>query len=437
MSFLSRLTDLFRPRTSGGSAPPHPGYGNGAGIGTGIGWFGRLPGTQVNWIEEAGPLELNSVVYACIHWKSEQALEAPLRMQRRMGDEWANAPDNDMVRLLTNPNPQYGFAELLMAMVASMDITGNFYALKLRDGAGRVAELWWIPSHMIGPEWDATQRDWTQYYRYTTGGGTFRIDPRDVVHLRAPLLNRNNPRLGQAPLEAVLRDVAGDNGASSLLANIYSRNGMPSHLVMPDKSVSQFTADQASELSYQLNLQFAGDDRGKLAVVNMAAVATALEFKPDDLGVDKARYSFEERICAVLQVPPVVVGMGTGLAKSTAKASYADSRRAAYQGGVIPMQRRIASQLYRQLAPDMVRSPGLFRLHFDTSGVDALQEDEGQRVERLVKASGGPYMTVNEARARDGLPPIEGGDALRSAAQVDAEAAEAQTEESDGEEQSN
>lgn len=427
MSLLQRIADLFKPQKGGGT--PHPGYGNGAGMGTGMGWFGRIPGTQVNWMEEAGPLELNSVVYACVAWKAQQAHEGELVNQRRTGGQWADAPPNAVVELLLRPNEFYGWEELLTACVASLDITGNFYALKIRDGQRRVAELWWIPSHLIGPEWDATQRTWTDYYRYTSGGGTYRIHPSDVVHVRAPLLNRLNPRLGQSPLESVLRDVAGDNGASSLMANVFGRNGMPSHLITP-KDSTELSPDQAIELGTQLSMQYSGDDRARLATLNFPVQAIPLEWKPGDMGVDKARYGFEERICAVLGVPPVVIGMGSGLEKSTAKASYHDSRRAAYEGCIIPMQNRIAMQLYRQLAPDMVSSPGLFRLAFNVSGVSALKESANDEVKRNTAACGGPYMTVNEVRAAKGLPPIDGGDVLRGAVKVDQDREPAQEEES-------
>jgi len=397
------------------SGPPLPGYSSGSGIGTGMGWFGRLPGTNHDWWTEAGPPELNSIVYACLIWKSQQALEALPMVQRKRGKEYIEVQEDfGFINFLETPNDYYGWEEFLTAFIASHDIAGNAYAIKVRDGNRKPRQIWWVPSHMIGPEWDANQRQWTKFYRYTTAGGSYLLPPEDVLHVRAPILNRNNVRLGQSAIEAVIRDIAGDNGAASLYANVFGMNGMPSNIVVPDlPEKATFTPAQAISLSYELNINYAGDNRAQMMVLPFQAKVIPLDWKPTDLGIDIARNNFEERICAVLGVPPVVIGMGTGLDKSSAKASYEDSRRAAYEGTVWPLIKHIGNQIFRDLAGEFIPNPRGYRLWWDLTQVLALRESEDAKVERGTKACGGPYKTVNEVREADGLPPIEGGDKLR------------------------
>lgn len=50
---------------------------------------------------------------------------------------------------------------------------------------------------------------------------------------------------------------------------------------------------------------------------------------------------------------------------------------------------------------------------------DSKPEDPGSRATRLQLASGGPYKTVNEVRAEEGLDPVPGGDELRMAPVAD------------------
>ena len=60
-----------------------------------------------------------------------------------------------MLDLLENPNPYYSGIALWQGTLLSYTINGNAYWLKIRNGIGRVMELWWVPHWMMDPKADA------------------------------------------------------------------------------------------------------------------------------------------------------------------------------------------------------------------------------------------------------------------------------------------
>lgn len=65
----------------------------------------------------------------------------------------------------------------------------------------------------------------------------------------------------------------------------------------------------------------------------------------------------------------------------------------------------------RTLAP-LFRTLGgpELRVHFDLGAIEALQDSENERVDRLVKLVGASVLTVNEVRAGRGLGSVDWGD---------------------------
>ena len=76
-----------------------------------------------------------------------------------------------------------------------------------------------------------------------------------------------------------------------------------------------------------------------------------------------------------------------------------------WRNTIIPELKLFSDELNPSLVP-LFGFPETLRVTFDISTIDALRESETQRVERVVSLVGAGILTVDEARAGEGLKPL-------------------------------
>jgi hypothetical protein len=175
---------------------PQPGYGGGGAFqvwGPG-GTFGldlRAPGAKKDYAREASDLWRNSTVAVCLGWLQDNFGTAKLQVCKR-GDKKAGIPDEPVpghplsVLLNTRPNGGMTPAELFDLCILTHKCDGNTYLVKARkvfDNAP--GELWWVPPNMIWPRWNVGSDRFIEWYDYMPDSRLFRLEPADVVHIRA------------------------------------------------------------------------------------------------------------------------------------------------------------------------------------------------------------------------------------------------------------
>ena len=110
----------------------------------------------------------------------------------------------------------------------------------------------------------------------------------------------------------------------------------------------------------------------------------------------------EERICSVYELPPAIVGLGTGLEHADTRAAHATMLKQAWELGVIPVQDTLAMQWVEQVLP-LFRLDSRYRLRFDRSGIEALQDDKEQVFRRWGNAYQRGLAMRSEGRQALGL----------------------------------
>jgi hypothetical protein len=216
---------------------------------------------------------------------------------------------------------------------------------------------------------------------------------------------------------AGLRHVCADNDAASHQASLI-RNGAVSPSVISPKGAGPggepmvLTKEQRDLLLHTIREKLSGDSKGDPAVFNVAVEVAKMGLSPDELVLDEVHNLAEERLCALMGIPPVVLALGTGLQNNSQKATLADAVSQAYDNAVKPTWRLIADALTSSPVGRELLDNGQ-RFGFETTHIAALAEDQAESAARDDLACGGPWETVDEVRARRGLAKIAGGDKLR------------------------
>lgn len=359
-----------------------------------------VPRSNVDYLGDVGDGTGSSTVTAPLYWVARTFPEAPPMLWRQLesGQE-EPVRSHALLRLLQRPNGYFTGPNLWMATTIDYMVDGNAYWLKLRNGAGAVYELWWTPSWLIEPKGD--ERKFITHYEYKPGLERVKIDPSDVVHLKFAA-DGDDPRLGRSPLKSVLREVATDDEAASFTAAILRNMGVPGVVISPRVGFGTIPEDQAQTAKVELKAKFTGDQRGDPIVLTGATDIEQFGFSPEQLILRELRRIPEERVTAVLGVPAIVAGLGAGLDRSTFT-NMAEAREAAYESGIIPMQKNLSEEIRFQLLGDFEADPFEWRFGFDLSKVRVLQEDlsrQAQRWEGLLREG---VATRAEARRAMGL----------------------------------
>ncbi len=374
-------------------------------------WDSRMPGSQRNFQREVGDPWKSGVLAPLLGWLARTFPEAPPMLVRRGPEGEEPVREHPLLDLLEDPNGQYGGDALWSATLLSRTVNGNAYWLIERANSGKVLRLWYAPHWMMTPV--AKDGDFiTGYERWVDGKREFW--PREsVVHFRVGL-DPDNPRLGLSEVGAMLREIATDNEAAAFMFDVLKNHGMSGGIISPDNQDASMNEEERTGFKKGVEERTTGDNRGRWMVLSQPFRVQVLGATPEDMVLDRVRQIPEARICAALGVSPMVIGYSAGLERST-YSNMREAKEGAYEQCVIPLKKSLARDVTRQLLmPNFPGADGL-RLGWDYSNVRCLQEDETNRVKRLVLAAGGPIMSVNEARAQLGWESVEGMDEIRSA----------------------
>lgn len=129
----------------------------------------------------------------------------------------------------------------------------------------------------------------------------------------------------------------------------------------------------------------------------------SLGLAPEVLQYVESKHLNTEETCAIFHIPPVFEGVASA---GLSFASMEVQIQALYVLAVLPVVRRIESEINRKVWPDSSRY-----LEFELGTL--LRPDTQALYDALLKATGGkPIISQNEGRAKLNLPKVDGGDDL-------------------------
>ena len=350
--------------------------------------------------------EGNSAALACLNVLGTAFSEPPLKVYLKSteGDEVID--NHPAAILLQNPNPNMTANLMNNYIVTSVAVYGDAFLLKLRNESGQVLQLIPLLADMV--EVKGNNEQLITKYEYKQKGNTLEIPPEDMIHLRERIDPRNHRR-GLSPLRSVMVEILGDAAASQMAAALVKNTGVPSVVISPKNDLAM-TSDEAENIAEVFGRRFGGENRGRPLVISGGEVdIQTLSFSPKDLEIGKLRYINEERISAVLGVPAILGGLGSGLERATFS-NVKELREFFTEQKLIPMWNHFANEFTKQLLLEDFETNPAYCFKYDLSNVRALSQDEDATMARIVQGYNAGFITVNEARQANQLPALDNGD---------------------------
>lgn len=348
----------------------------------------------------------NTLIYACINEWARGVAQAPLRAVRRMSDGSTKpAPRAPLGLFLTNVQLGGSLFEFLEAVLIHLGSAGNAFVLKLRGAGDRVVGLRVLRPERVRIIGKSTGE--VDYYTHglrTAGTEPRRYEANDVIHL--PLYDPLDDWYGLSPISVLAAWGDVDNETAKYVRDFYDNAGSPQGIL---KLKARVPREQREEIAEAWKEQHGAGAWHTVAVLDSDADYKTIGSQIKDLELAGLLSQSEARICQVYQIPPIVVGAYIGLMRST-YSNYQQAVKSLWQETLRPLYARVADGLARGLR----EVDPVSELEFDTSEVEALQENIDTRRTWALSGYSGGLMTLNEARSEVGLPPVPDGDDFKT-----------------------
>lgn len=355
----------------------------------------QYPAGELDFHESVGRGYGSNVILTPVRWVARNFHQAPLLVERAQGGEFSPQAPHPLTDLVSQPNPWYSGVDLWGASVVSWFLDGNSYWIKIRDGSGRVAELWYAYPWMMEPVQSHGSPDFITHYKYSPGG----VEPKnlpieDVVHFRDGI-DPDNPRKGMSTLKSIIREVFTDDEASRYTAFILKNAGVIGLVVSPKESG---VAIDEQAVKNKLMQTTTGPRRAEPHVTSEPVNVSEYGTDPRRMNLASLRNVTEERACAAVGIPAAVVGFGTGVQQTKVGATLKELKGMAWEDCLVPLLMRFQIQLDQSLLPDF-ETRSEVRTRFATEEVESMQESQDSLAERNTGLYRANLIKRSEARA--------------------------------------
>lgn len=339
-----------------------------------------------------------------IDFLARNVAQLGLHTFRRVSDvDRQRLTDHPLAALLGRPNPSTTRYRLIDALVHDLCIFDVGIWLKVRADDDTPVGLRRVPPNRVTPLGD----DWLEADGYEIRGskGKMTVPADGVVAFRG--YNPDDARTGAPPIESLRRILAEEWAANTYREQLW-RNGarMSGYLKRP-ADAPEWDARGRERFRSQWQSQYVGEGprAGGTPILEDGMEFVAAATSPRDAQYVESRKLTREEVARSFHVPLPMVGILDHATFSNIK----EQHKQLYQDCLGPWLEMIQQEIELQLVPDLPDVAGVYvEFNFAAKLAGSFEDQANQ----LQGATGAPYMTRNEARARLNLPQVDGGDDL-------------------------
>jgi HK97 family phage portal protein len=341
-----------------------------------------------------------SAVWACTNLLAGTIASLPFMVYRDVNGQREIAKDHPLFRLLhDSPNFDQTALDYWEFIAASLELWGNAYAKIERSGERIVAlrpvspDLMSVKRLSTGP----LEYSWTQEGRQHVVGDT------DILHIRGfggdPLGGMSTLHFGRTAFGIAQST---DTAASATFRNSLRPTGALTFEDWLSKENREIAETRLTE-------KYVGAvNAGRPLVLEGGTKWVPLTINPEDAQMLESRGFSVEEICRFFGVPPFMVGHTE---KSTSWGTGIEQQTLGFQKFTLRRRlKRIEQAVSKQLLSNADRAAGV-TVEFNLEGL--LRGDTAGRASFYSTMTMIGAMTINEVRARENLPPVEGGNVPR------------------------
>lgn len=344
--------------------------------------------------------EYKNWVYACVTARAEEVGNIQLKLMKD-GEE---VEKHDIIDLINKVNPTMTKYDLLGATQAYLDLTGNAYWYLARDkeGQGAIQEIYILRPDKMTVIANKENPLEVEGYIYRTDTRTqVPFNKNEILHFKNfnPLGNYPYPHKGMGIVQASYFAIDTDNDARTWNSSFFKKSARPDGILYQEGEGAA-SPEEHKRLQDEWAETFQGAENShKVAILSGGLKWQEVTRTQKDMDFLGQRTFSRDEILAMFRVPKSIIGITDDVNRANADASiYVFALRT-----IKPLMQRMVDTLNEFLIPEF-GDEGYY-LDF----VSPVPEDRAAKVAEF-SAGINKWLSRNEIRAYEGLPPTENGD---------------------------
>lgn len=329
-----------------------------------------------------------------------------LHLYQRNGDnDRERVTDHELARLFRRPNPWTTRYRMINGLIHDLAIYDVAYWSKTKVD-NKTRGLVRMPPQMVAPKGD----NWLtpEYFEVRGRNGTKEIAADQMVYFRG---YGGTEDAGVSPLESLRQMLREAWTASEMREQIMKNGARASGYIerpadTPGVTPWSTKAKQRFKEDWQSQYAWNGPQAGGTPILEDGMSFKAASQSAKDLQYIEGMKLTREMAASAYFIPPPMVG----ILDHATFGNIEEQHKMLYQDCLGPWLIMTTEEIELQLIPDFVSNPDEYYAEFNLR--EKLTGDFVTRAAALQTAVGGPYLLINEARAMDNRPPVEGGDEL-------------------------
>ena len=353
--------------------------------------FGGTPTDAGVPMSEESSMRL-STVFRCVTLLAGVVGSLPLEVFGRDDKRLVQVPALEGVGSVNTP------AELWETVMTFVLLWGNAYLHKVRNGLGEIVELRLVhPSRVkpqiLQPDADNPLTGKVFLIQSVTNGSWSPMTDFEILHIMGPSLDGV---VGMSRIQLARESLAIGVAADKLAAKLFGNGNLLGGILQTKRSL---TKEDADELKARWSAKMAGLGHGHdIAVLDQSVTFVPLSMPPEDAQFLQSRQWQTLEVCRWFGVPPHLAGETT---KSTTWGTGLEEQNTGLVKYTLQSYlTRIEQRVTREVCP-----PGTFA-EFMVDGL--LRATMAVRWGAYNLAILAGWITRNEVRAKENLPPLDG-----------------------------
>lgn len=354
-------------------------------------WFGTSSSGKVVTTDKIMRL---STTWSCVRLLSESVSTLPLKvyLRREDGSRVLALKHPAYQVLCRRPNIEMTPSRFMLMVVASICLRGNAFVEKKMIGRKLVALVPLLPQNMVVKRLDNGRLEYT----YTEGSAKRVIPTELVMHIRGFGLDGICGLMPtQAGIDVFGAAMAVDEAAAKIFENGLQSTGFLS-------SENALNKDQRERLRKSLQSFIGSKNAGKLMVLENKLSYQNVTMNPEAAQLLESRAFSIEEICRWFRIPPFMVGHMT---KQSSWASSVEGMNLLFLTNTL---RPLLVNIEQEIARCLLGDDEDYFAEFSVEGL--LRADSAGRAAYYTTALQNGWMSRNDVRRLENLPPIPGGD---------------------------
>ena len=386
MGIFKKIGNLLKTKT----------IGVGAG---GLELLSRLSATAWSKTKMMETYQKSLYVFACVSKIAEKVASIDFDLYQILNSDGDTKEilNHPAVDLLYRVNPFQTKAEFIKITIINLKLAGDAFWFKVRNNSNQVVELWNLRPDMMEIIKDPIE--FVKAYRFTKNDGTTStFSPSDIVHFKKP--TPLDDYYGVSPIFSAQIRIDTEEYASNFQRDFFLNNARPDAVI---KSAENVTEDQKNDIRQQFEKRHKGVGKNsKVALLEAGLEYQQISVNQKEMDFIESMKFTRDDILVAFSVPKTIVAITDDVNRANAETAMYVFLSETIKPEVQALVEKVNEEL---IIPDF--GENLF-LNFD----DPTPQNRDQVLAEYDNGIKNYWLMINEIRANENMPPIDGGDSV-------------------------